>query len=190
MQWNGWQFTYRWDGLWGCSERKAKSQHGMDWFIRRMILLIMVGYLKCSPYTDSPCGLLRWWRSLLTAGTLELLPKRPKAKRSLLQYVLRKDCRKVMRCVLCCSYCVWIQLHGRYGRLRDTGYRSLYHLRSLTYYTSTKSSCLLLLRTSWNESWQSQRMEFKAPVWSGMRRSVEWYTWRGDKSSKEVEIWR
>ena len=22
-----------------------------------------------------------------------------------LQYVLRKDCRKVMRCVLCCSYC-------------------------------------------------------------------------------------
>ena len=24
---------------------------------------------------------------------------------SLLQYVLRKDCRKVMRSVLCCSYC-------------------------------------------------------------------------------------
>ena len=47
-------------------------------------------YLKCSPYTDSPCGLLKWWKSLLTAGTLELLPKRLKAKRSLLQYVLRK----------------------------------------------------------------------------------------------------
>ena len=30
---------------------------------------------------------------------------RPKAKRSLLQYVLRRDCRKVMRCVLCCLYC-------------------------------------------------------------------------------------
>ena len=137
-----------------------------------------------------PYGLLRWWRRLLTAGTLELLPKRPKAKRSLLQYVLRKDCRKVMRCVLCCSYCAWIQSHGRYGRLRDTGYLSLYQLRSLTYYTLTTWSCLLLLRTSWNESWQSQRMEWKAPVWSGMRRSVQWYTWRGDKSSKEVEIWK
>ena len=31
--------------------------------------------------------------------------ERPKAKRCLLQYVLRKDCRKVMRSVLCCSYC-------------------------------------------------------------------------------------
>ena len=30
----------------------------------------------------------------------------PKVKRSLLQYVLRKDCRKVMRCVLCCLCCV------------------------------------------------------------------------------------
>ena len=76
------------------------------------------------------------------------------------------------------------------GRLRDTGYLSLYQLRSLTYYTSTTWNCLLLLRTSWNDSWQSQRMEWKAPVWSGMRRSVQWYTWRGDKSSKEVEIWR
>ena len=65
-----------------------------------MILLIMVGYLKCSPYIDSPCSLLRRWRSLLTAGTLEFLLKRRKAKRSLLHYVLRKDCRKVMRCVL------------------------------------------------------------------------------------------
>ena len=137
LHWNGWQLTYLSDGLWGCSERKAKSQHGMDWFIRRMILLIMVDHDQCSPYTDSPYGLLRWWRSLLTAGTLELLPKRPKAKRSLLQYVLRKDCRKVMRCVLCCSYCAWIQSHGRYGRL-----------------------------------------------------SVQWCTSGGDKSSKEVEIWR
>ena len=156
-----------------------------------MILLIMVGlYLKCSPYTDSLYGLLRWWRRLLTAGALELLPKRLKAKRSLLQYVFRKECRKVMRSVLSCSYCAWIQSHGRYGRLRDTGYLSLYQLRSLTFYTLTTWSCLLLLRTSWNESWQSQRMEWKAPVWSGMRRSVQWYTWRGDKSSKEVEIWR
>ena len=112
-------------------DSENSAWHGLMWQ-RRLILLIMVGYLKCSPYTDSPYGLLRWWRSLLTAGTLELLPKRPKTKRSLLQYVLRKDCRKVMRCVLCCSYCAWIQSHGRYGRLRDTGYLSLYQLRSLT----------------------------------------------------------
>ena len=51
-------------------------------------------------------------------------------------------------------------------------------------------SCLLLLRTSWNGSWQSQRMGWKAPVWSGMIRNVQWYTWRGNKSSKEVEILR
>ena len=170
-------------------ESAISAWHGSMW-LRRMILLIMVGCLKCSPHTDFPYGSLKWWRSLLTAGTLELLPKRPKAKRYLLQYVLRKDCRKVMRCVLCCSYCAWIQSHGRYGRLRDTGYLSLYQPRSLTYYTLTTWSCLLLLRTSWNESWQSQRMEWKAPVWSGMRRSGQWYTWRGDKSIKEVEIWR
>ena len=112
-------------------ESEISAWHGLMW-LRRMILLIMVGYLKCSPYTDSPYGLLRWWRSLLTAGTLELLPKRPKAKRSFLQHVLRKDCHEVMGCVLCCSYCAWIQLHGRYGRLRDTVYLSLYQLRSLT----------------------------------------------------------
>ena len=137
-----------------------------------------------------PIWFAKVMEKLANTVTLELLPKRPKAKRSLLQYVLRKDLPKVMRSVLCCSYCAWIQSHGRYGRLRDTGYLSLYQLRSLTYYTLTTWSCLLLLRTSWNESWQSQRMEWKAPVWSGMRRSVQWYTWRGDKSSKEVAIWR
>ena len=31
--------------------------------------------------------------------------ERPKAKRCRVQYVLRKDCLKVMRSVLCCSYC-------------------------------------------------------------------------------------
>ena len=109
-------------------ESEISAWHGLMW-LRRTILLIMVGYLKCSTYTDSPYGLLRWWRGLLIAGTLELLPKRPKAKRSLPQYVLRKDCRKGMRCVLCCSYCAWIQSHGRYGRLRDTGYLSLYSIK-------------------------------------------------------------
>ena len=126
-------------------------------------------------YTDSTYGLLRWWRSLLTAGTLELLPKRLKAKRSLLQYVLRKDCRKVMRSVLCCSYCPWNQSHGRYRRLRDTGYLSLYQLRSLTSFTSTTWSCLLLLRTSWNESWQSQRMEWNG--WAKYKRACRRQVW-------------
>ena len=160
---------------------EISAWHGLMW-LRRMILLIMVGYLKCSPYTGCPHGLLRWWRSLLTAGMLELLPKRPNAKRSLLQYVLRKDCPKVMRSVLCCSYCAWIQSHGRYGQLRDTGYLSLYqppiHRRH-------EVVCCF-----WNESRQSQRMEWKVPVWSGTTRRVQWYSWRGDKSSKEVEIWR
>ena len=53
-------------------------------------------------------NLYKWYTSCLLAQAnqhIELLPKRPKAKRSLLQCVLRKDCRKVMRCVLCCSYC-------------------------------------------------------------------------------------
>ena len=44
-------------------------------------------------------------------------------------YVLRKDCRKVIRSVLCCSYCAWIQSHGMCVQLRDTGYLSLYQLR-------------------------------------------------------------
>ena len=137
-----------------------------------------------------PIWFAKVMEKLANTVTLELLPKRPKAKRSLLQYVLRKDLPKVMRSVLCCSYCAWIQSHGRYGRLRVTSYLSLYQLTSLTYYTSMTWSCLLLLRTSWNESWQSRRMEWKAPVSSRMRRSVQWYTWRGDKSSKEVEILR
>ena len=115
LQWNGWQLTYRSDGLWGCSERKAKSQHGMDWFIRRMILLIMIDHDQCSPYTDSPYGLLRWWRSLLTAGTLELLPKRPKAKRSLLQYLLERTAARW--CVV--SYAVHIVLES--NRMEGTG---------------------------------------------------------------------
>ena len=72
-------------------ESEISAWHGLMW-LRRMILLIMVGYLKCSPYTDSPYGLLRSWRSLLTAGTLELLPKRPKAKRSLLTLICIKSC--------------------------------------------------------------------------------------------------
>ena len=137
-----------------------------------------------------PITFAKVMEKLANTGTLELLPKRPKAKRSLLQYVLRKDLPKVMRSDLCCSYCAWIQSHERYGRLRVTSYLSLYQLTSLTYYTSMTWSCLLLLRTSWNESWQSRRMEWKAPVSSRMRRSVQWYTWRGDKSSKEVEILR
>ena len=37
---------------------EISAWHGLMW-LRRMILLIMVGYLKCSPYTDSPYGLLR-----------------------------------------------------------------------------------------------------------------------------------
>ena len=38
------------------------------------------------------------WNTRIVAQTTQ-------GKRSLLQYVLRKDCRKVMRSVLCCSYC-------------------------------------------------------------------------------------
>ena len=117
--------------------RGLKSNNGF--FIRNVIeiplhdVMIMVIIFLIWFAKDSPYGLLRWWRSLITAGTLELLPKRPKAKRSLLQYVLGKECRKVMRSVLCCSYCGWIQSHERYGRLRHTGYLSLHQLRSLTF---------------------------------------------------------
>ena len=34
-------------------ESKISAWHGLMW-LRCMILLIMVGYLKCSPYIDSP----------------------------------------------------------------------------------------------------------------------------------------
>ena len=50
-----------------------------------------------------PIWFAKVMEKLANTVTLELLPKRPKAKRSLLQYVLRKDLPKVMRSVLCCS---------------------------------------------------------------------------------------
>ena len=39
-------------------ESEISALHGLMW-LRRMILLIVVGYLKFSPYIDSPYGLLR-----------------------------------------------------------------------------------------------------------------------------------
>ena len=50
-----------------------------------------------------PIWFAKVMEKLANSWNTRMLPKRPKAKRSLLQYVLRKDCRKVMRCVLCCS---------------------------------------------------------------------------------------
>ena len=41
---------------------------------------------------------------IIIKATERKTQKMAKAKRSLLQYVLRKDCRKVMRSVLCCSF--------------------------------------------------------------------------------------
>ena len=155
-------------------ESEVSAWHGLMW-LRRMILLIMVGYLKCSPYTDSPYGLLRWWRSLLTAGTLELLPKRPKAKRSLLQYVLRKDCRKVLRSVLCCSYCAWIQSHGRYGyRLSKPISTKITHqpyIDDMKLFAASETSHDS--RKEWNESTALKWNEKKSAVIDLKRGQVE-----------------
>ena len=52
-----------------------------------------------------PIWFAKVMEELANSWNTRMLPKRPKAKRSLLQYVLRKDCCEVMRCVLCCSYC-------------------------------------------------------------------------------------
>ena len=58
-------------------ESEISAWHGLMW-LRRMILLIMVGYLKCSPYTDSPCGfaevmekLANSWNTRIVAQTTQ-----------------------------------------------------------------------------------------------------------------------
>ena len=58
-------------------ESKISAWHVLMW-LRRMILLIMVGYLKCSPYTDSPCGfaevmekLANSWNTRIVAQTTQ-----------------------------------------------------------------------------------------------------------------------